>query len=35
MTRTDLIEAIAQETGTDKQQAKTFLRDSRAWSSGR
>ena len=25
MTRTDLIEAIAQETGTDKQQAKTFL----------
>ena len=25
MTRTDLIEAIAQETGTDKQQAKAFL----------
>ena len=25
MTRTDLIEAMAQETGTDKQQAKAFL----------
>ena len=25
MTRTDLIEAIAQETGTDRQQAKAFL----------
>jgi len=25
MTRTDLIEAIAQETGTEKQQAKAFL----------
>jgi DNA-binding protein HU-beta len=25
MTRTDLIEAIAQETGSDRQQAKAFL----------
>ncbi|PYT16794.1 MAG: HU family DNA-binding protein [Acidobacteria bacterium] len=25
MTRSDLIEAIAQETGTDRQQAKAFL----------
>ena len=30
MTRTDLIEAIAQETGTDRQQAKAFLEESHA-----